>query len=131
MSQNMTIFSDFYPMAFVYQTAASFRNGRRIADLVWYERERRSAMRHLLLEEKDLWCCGDCCAEQLSCIICGRETSAAVRACPRAMVVTITDMADIRMIDTACALAAINRLTGGKPLNSSFPGGPTHYVSLV
>lgn len=130
MSLWMLYSPDIYPIAFIYRVASTIRDGKRAADLVWYERERRVAMRILLLEEADLWCCGDCCAEQRCCICCGRETSAAVRACPRPMLLDSGSVTDLHTLDTACGLAWMNALMGRKSINTSYPSAPS-YVCLV
>jgi hypothetical protein len=130
MSLWMLYSPDIYPIEFVYRVASTLRDGKRAADLVWYERERRAAMRLLLLEEADILCCGNCCAEQRYCICCGRETSEAVQSCPRPVLLTPDLVANLHALDTACGLAWMNSLMGRKSPRTSYPSAPS-YVCLV
>lgn len=104
MSLQTTLFSDFYSDSLLRAVAQQLRGGARWLDLRNRVVAQKKAQRELCLEDDDLFCCGDCCAAQQCCIICGRETSAAVRECPRPVMLTNGDISDLLCLDTAAGL---------------------------
>lgn len=128
MNVPRVLLTDFYSQKFLDHVAQYVRGGKRAAALRQRLVERSASLRGLLLEEKDTWCCGICVASLKCCFACGQETSAAVRAAPRPIMLMPEDVSDMYALETAAALATATRAMRGAPamLSSSYPHTDMH-----